>query len=160
MLAVLVSGLGVSPFTNQAVDPATLQANHTAGKASHKKEPVKEQTGADRVAARRAEHEKMKAQREAEAAERLAGKERLKAAGKIDPKHFVEVCQQVVQGSRTHDFDSFEYNGPVSDREVVFNLGAYKTGSTSFDAAATKHMAERSTRSLRWDSGWNRSHAK
>ena len=99
MLAVLVSGLGVSPFTNQAVDPATLQANHTAGKASHKKEPVKEQTGADRVAARRAEHEKMKAQREAEAAERLAGKERLKAAGKIDPKHFVEVCQQVVQGS-------------------------------------------------------------
>ena len=138
MLAVLVSGLGVSPFTNQAVDPATLQANHTAGKASHKKEPVKEQTGADRVAARRAEHEKMKAQREAEAAERLAGKERLKAAGKIDPKHFVEVCQQVVQGSRTHDFDSFEYNGPVSDREVVFNLGAYKTGSTSFDAAATQ----------------------
>ena len=131
MLAVLVSGLGVSPFTNQAVDPATLQANHTAGKASHKKAPVTEQTGADRVAARRAEHEKMKAQREAEAAERLAGKERLKAAGKIDPKHFVEVCQQVVQGSRTHDFDSFEYNGPVSDREVVFNLGEKNLRSSS-----------------------------
>ena len=41
-----------------------------------------------------------------------------------------------MQGSHTHDFDTFEYNGPTSDREVVFNLGAYKSGSTSFDAAA------------------------
>lgn len=140
MLAVLVSGLSVSPFTNQAVEPADLQVHHSAGKASaldNNKTAVGE-TGADRMAARKAEHEKMKAQREAESAERLAGKERLKAAGKIDPQHFLDVCEKVVQGSRTHDFDTFEYNGPVSDREVVFNLGAYKTGSTSFDAAASQ----------------------
>ena len=137
MLAVLVSGLGVSPFTNQAVEPADLQANHSAKKANA---PAldKPETGADRMATRKAEHDKMKAQREAESAERMAGKERLKAAGKIDPKHFLDVCESVVQGSRTHDFDTFEYNGPVSDREVVFNLGAYKTGSTSFDAAAAQ----------------------
>ena len=134
MLAVVVAGLGVSPFTNQAVEPADLQANNSA-KALDDKKAVVGETGADRLAARKAEHDRMKAQREAESAERLAGKQRLKTMGKIDPQHFLDVCQKVVQGSRTHDFDTFEYNGPVSDREVVFNLGAYKTGSTSFDAA-------------------------
>ena len=155
MLAVLVSGLSVSPFTNQAVEPSKLQVHHPAGKAAGKasaldnnKTAVGEaldnnktavgETGADRMAARKAEHEKMKAQREAENAERSAGKERLKAVGKIDPQHFLDVCEKIVQGSRTHDYDTFEYNGPVSDREVVFNLGAYKTGSTSFDAAAAQ----------------------
>jgi len=71
------------------------------------------------------------------ALERLAfGVNRSAPATHLDASHFAEVCRTVVQGSHTHDFDTFEYNGPTSDREVVFNLGAYKSGSTSFDAAA------------------------
>jgi hypothetical protein len=69
------------------------------------------------------------------ALERLSRQMNRSASGKIDPQHFVEVCEDVISGSRTFDFDKFEYNGPTSDREVIFNLGAYKTGSTSFDAA-------------------------
>ena len=54
------------------------------------------------------------------------------------PERFAKVCPDVVRGSHFHDYDTFEYNGPTDDREIVFNLGAYKTGSTSFDAAAQK----------------------
>ena len=71
------------------------------------------------------------------ALERLAfGVNRSAPVTHLSRKDFAEVCKTIVQGSHTHDFDSFEYNGPTSDREVVFNLGAYKSGSTSFDAAA------------------------
>ena len=71
------------------------------------------------------------------ALERLAhGANRSAPVTHLDAAHFTESCRTVVRGSHTHDFDTFEYNGPTSDREVVFNLGAYKSGSTSFEAAA------------------------
>ena len=67
--------------------------------------------------------------------ERLAIEVNRSAPVKLDASDFAEVCRAVNHGSHTHDFD-YEYSGPTSDREVVFNLGAYKSGSTSFDAAA------------------------
>ena len=165
LLAVLVSTLAISPFTNQAVEPtkqakapanqeptkqAKAPANHSAKAHSEpsldaflgedkelrqKTTGAKESPGSDRMAARKAEHEKMQAQRQAEKDEAVAREQTLKAVN-IDPQHFLDVCAEVVKGSKTHDFDTFEYHGPKSDREMVFNLGAYKTGSTSFDAAA------------------------
>ena len=71
------------------------------------------------------------------ALERLAlGVNRSAPVTHLDASHFAEVCRTVVKGSHTHDFDTLEYNGPTSDVDIVFNLGAYKSGSTSFDAAA------------------------
>ena len=146
MAAVLVFVWTLThPFTNQALEPTdpqrlSRQANPSAQRGNGDNKALQqkageESPGSDRMVARKAEREKMNAQRQAESDKQAARNQTLKAEN-IDPQHFVEVCQAVVKGSRSHDFDTFEYNGPTSDREVIFNLGAYKTGSTSFDAAA------------------------
>jgi hypothetical protein len=55
-----------------------------------------------------------------------------------DPVAFKHWCEDFKTGSRVADYASFKYDGPTSNRSVVFNLGSYKTGSTSVDVAVKK----------------------
>ena len=55
-----------------------------------------------------------------------------------DPVAFKHWCEEFKTGSRVTDYASFKYDGPISNRSVVFNLGSYKTGSTSVDVAVKK----------------------
>jgi hypothetical protein len=56
-----------------------------------------------------------------------------------DPVGFKKWCEEEFKtGSRVTDYASFKYDGPTSNRSVVFNLGSYKTGSTSVDLAVKK----------------------
>jgi hypothetical protein len=56
-----------------------------------------------------------------------------------DPAAFKKWCEEEFKtGSRVTDYSKFEYDGPTSNRSVVFNLGSYKTGSTSVDVAVKK----------------------
>jgi len=56
-----------------------------------------------------------------------------------DPVGFKKWCEEEFKtGSRVTDYASFKYDGPTSNRSVVFNLGSYKTGSTSVDVAVKK----------------------
>ena len=48
-----------------------------------------------------------------------------------------QACDALLPGSSPDDID-MPWNGPTSDREVVFNLGGYKSGSTSINAAMKK----------------------
>ena len=64
---------------------------------------------------------------------------------------FEEWCDEFKDGSRVTDFDSFTYDGPVSNQTVYFNLGSFKTGSTSVQAAA-KQLGFNGCK-LGWESG-------
>jgi hypothetical protein len=44
-------------------------------------------------------------------------------------------CLALSRGSHMNDYKTFKLNGKTSDHTAVFNLGSYKTGSTSVDAA-------------------------
>jgi hypothetical protein len=56
-----------------------------------------------------------------------------------DPIGFKNWCEEEFKtGSRVTDYASFKYDGPTSNRSVVFNIGSYKTGSTSVDVAVKK----------------------
>ena len=56
-----------------------------------------------------------------------------------DPVGFKKWCEEEFKtGSRVTDYASFKYDGPTSNRSIVFNLGSYKTGSTSVDVAVKK----------------------
>ena len=56
-----------------------------------------------------------------------------------DPIAFQKWCEEEFKaGSRVTDYANFKYDGPTSNRTVVFNLGSYKTGSTSVDVAVKK----------------------
>ena len=56
-----------------------------------------------------------------------------------DPVAFKKWCEdEFKSGSRVTDYANFKYDGPTSNRSVVFNLGSYKTGSTSVDVAVKK----------------------
>jgi len=62
-----------------------------------------------------------------------------KAAETKDPTAFQKWCEEDFKaGSRVTDYHNYKYDGPISNRTVVFNLGSYKTGSTSVDVAVKK----------------------
>ena len=45
-------------------------------------------------------------------------------------------CKSLTYGSTLATWDKMEYQGPQDNTSIIFNIGSYKTGSTSADAAA------------------------
>jgi hypothetical protein len=55
-----------------------------------------------------------------------------------NPHGLASWCGTIRRGSHLGDYKTFTYDGKTSGHHVVFNLGSYKSGSTSVDAAVQR----------------------